>query len=222
MALVTYEDVRPWARAIKLRTASREMPPWFIEKNIGVQQFKDDPSLSDQEIAKVATWADSGSPRGNPADLPPARTFADGSQWTIGTPDLIVSSPVRHVEAIAPDFQGDVAPSPVGLTEDRYIKAVEVREIRVQDRAAPEAAPAPGQKTRAALSYSLVHHAIISARTQLGGDDDLPVNTGGRNFNIAHEAGQNATFYPDGLGVLLPAGSALTWRVAHARLRPGS
>ena len=62
---------RPWApRAIKTRTGlgrqAGVMPPWYIEKNIGIQQFKDDPSLSDEEIAKIAKWADSGAPRGNP------------------------------------------------------------------------------------------------------------------------------------------------------------
>src|SRR5437667_2968598 len=62
MSLLTYEDVRPWARAIKLRTSVREMPPWFIERNIGVQKFKDDLSLSDEEIAKIASWVDSGGP----------------------------------------------------------------------------------------------------------------------------------------------------------------
>ena len=75
MSLITYQEVRPWARAIKERTALRDrrgvMPPWFIEKNIGIQHFKNDPSLSDLEIAQIAKWADSGAPEGNPADLPP-------------------------------------------------------------------------------------------------------------------------------------------------------
>src|SRR5207245_5750749 len=65
MALVTYEDVRPWAKAIKTRTALRSqrgaMPPFFVEKNIGIQKFKHDPSLSDDEIARIAKWADSGA-----------------------------------------------------------------------------------------------------------------------------------------------------------------
>ena len=51
------------------------MPPWYVEKNIGIQKFKDDPSLSDEEIAKIAKWADSGAPRGNPADMPPPLRF---------------------------------------------------------------------------------------------------------------------------------------------------
>ena len=70
MPLVTYEDVRPWARSIKTRTGigprAGVMPPWYIEKNIGIQGYKDDPSLSDEEIAKIAKWADSGAPLGNP------------------------------------------------------------------------------------------------------------------------------------------------------------
>ena len=65
------------------------MPPWFVEKNIGIQQYKGDPSLSDEEIAKIAKWADSGAPRGNPADMPAAsrqRSTEDG--WVLGKPDL--------------------------------------------------------------------------------------------------------------------------------------
>src|SRR6266403_43865 len=75
MPLTTYEEVRPWATAIKRKTSLREMPPWFIEKNIGIQKFKDDPSLTDEQIAAIATWADSGAPMGNPADMPGPKTF---------------------------------------------------------------------------------------------------------------------------------------------------
>src|SRR6185312_6556797 len=75
MSLMTYEQVRPWARAIKLRTSRREMPPWFIEKNIGIQRFKDDTSLSDREVDMIAAWVDAGAVRGNPADMPPPLKF---------------------------------------------------------------------------------------------------------------------------------------------------
>mgnify|MGYP003348114180 CR=1 FL=1 len=75
MSLTTFEEVRPYARTIKARTGmgprAGVMPPWFVEKNIGIQKYKDDPSLSAEEVAKVAKWADSGAPRGNPADMPP-------------------------------------------------------------------------------------------------------------------------------------------------------
>ena len=69
MSLITYEDVRPWARSIKNRTGLRDrmgvMPPWFIEKDVGIQDYKDDISLSDAEIGAIAAWVDSGAPRGN-------------------------------------------------------------------------------------------------------------------------------------------------------------
>src|SRR5712671_2723909 len=94
MALVTYEDVRPWARAIKQRTGigpkAGVMPPWYVEKNIGIQNFQNDPSLSALEIAMIAKWADSGAPQGNPADMPPPRVYKDSRAWHIGEPDLIV------------------------------------------------------------------------------------------------------------------------------------
>ena len=93
MSLMTYEDVRPWVRSIKRRVVAREMPPWHIEKNVGIQRFKDDVSLSDAEVATIAAWVDGGAVRGNPADLPPPRKFEDVEQWRIGTPDLIVKVP---------------------------------------------------------------------------------------------------------------------------------
>src|SRR5262245_3653869 len=108
--------------------------------------------------------------RGNPADLPPRRRFADGTEWTIGTPDLIVTSSVWTVPAVAPDYQGEFEPiTPVGLTEDRWVKAVEIREVRIQERAVDGS---PVVTSRAALSYSVFHHAVIAARTELAPEDE--------------------------------------------------
>src|SRR4029079_6352852 len=79
MSLVTYEEVRPWARSMKARTALRSqrgaMPPFFVEKNIGIQKFKHGPSLSEDEISRIAKWADSGAPRGDPAHMPKPLQF---------------------------------------------------------------------------------------------------------------------------------------------------
>ena len=89
MSLLTYEDARPYAASIKRRTAIRNrqgtMPPWYIEKDLGIQHYKNDISLSDEEVAKIAAWADNGAPQGNPADMPKPLTFADAKAWTIGT-----------------------------------------------------------------------------------------------------------------------------------------
>src|ERR1700752_586106 len=96
MSLVTYDEVRPWARAIKQRTGlgpkAGVMPPWYVEKNIGIQHYKDDPSLSDVEIATIAKWADTGAVRGNLEELPPAKSFDNGGDWRIGKPGVVVSS----------------------------------------------------------------------------------------------------------------------------------
>src|SRR3979411_2868614 len=87
MSLSTYEEARPWARAIKQRTGigpkAGVMPPWYVEKNIGIQRYKNDPSLSELEIATIARWSDSGAARGNPADMPAVRQHADAAAWTI-------------------------------------------------------------------------------------------------------------------------------------------
>src|SRR5262245_35158157 len=71
MSLLTYDDARPWARAIKEKVVKREMPPWYIDRNIGITDFKDDPSLTDEEIATIAKWLDADAPMCNPADIPP-------------------------------------------------------------------------------------------------------------------------------------------------------
>ena len=93
MSLLTYEEVRPWARAIRDKTAQREMPPWFIERNVGVSRFKEDASLSNEEIDTIGRWVDAGAPRGNPADAPPPIELASLDDWRIGTPEWIVELP---------------------------------------------------------------------------------------------------------------------------------
>ena len=102
MSLRTYEEVRPWARAIKQRTGigprAGVMPPWYVEKNIGIQDFLDDPSLSDKEVAMIAKWADAGAPQGNAADMPPPKVYPDGKSWSIGTPDIVVKLPSLTVK----------------------------------------------------------------------------------------------------------------------------
>src|SRR5438105_11747883 len=93
MSLLTYADARPWARSIKDRVSKREMPPWFLDKTIGIQKYKEDPSLTDEEVATIVKWVDSGAPQGNPADAPAPPKSEDVSTWKIGTPDLVVRYP---------------------------------------------------------------------------------------------------------------------------------
>src|SRR5262245_41588216 len=75
MSLLTYQDARPWARSIKAKVVAREMPPWYIDRHIGITKFKDDPSLTDAEIATITKWVDYGAPQGNPDEMPKPRVI---------------------------------------------------------------------------------------------------------------------------------------------------
>jgi hypothetical protein len=192
MSLMTYEDTRPWARSIKTRVVAREMPPWHIDRNIGLQKFKDDPSLSDAEIQTIARWVDTGAQRGNPSDLPPAPKFAGPDEWQIGKPDLVIRYPPYKVPAAGPDLFGSIY-APLNLKEDRYIKAIETRAV--------------GEASR-----KVVHHALTftvapdAAETQSGGDDS--VSDGGQ-FLVEYASGKNAEFYPEDSGLLVQAGQKM-------------
>ena len=204
MSLLTYEDARPWARAIKMRTGLRNkrgaMPPWFIEKDIGIQHYKNDPSLSEEEIEKIAVWADSGAPLGNPADLPPPLDFENEDAWTIGEPDLILESPEVVVPAAAPDKWTSLGTIPTGLTEDRYVAAVEVREFND--------VPKDGASDTVGGRFVFHHMSYDSlAPDPVDGDPITRWPT--------HEVGRNADVFPVEAGQLLPAGSTLDLRNAH-------
>ena len=131
MALVTYEDVRPWARAIRTKVAERSMPPWHIDRTIGIQAFENDISLSDAEIDVIVRWVDAGAPRGDDADLPPPVEWPAGDVWRLEDrygrpPDLVVSSPPWTQSAEGQDqwWQPVVE---TGLTEDRWVTGIEIR-----------------------------------------------------------------------------------------------
>ena len=81
MSLRTYEEARPWARSIRSRVESRQMPPWHIDKTVGIQQFKNDRSLSDDQLATVLAWVDQGAVKGDPKDMPPPRQWPEGQGW---------------------------------------------------------------------------------------------------------------------------------------------
>ena len=188
MSLLTYEETRPWARAIKEKVQVREMPPWYIDKNVGVQGFKYDRSLSDAEIATLAAWVDGGARRGNPADMPPPVEFADRDQWHIGEPDWIVPLPEPFVVAAeAPNWWGDFF-ADSGLTEDRWVKAVETKP--------------------SAEGFPVVHHAVT--RLLATEDDDEG------DFLNEYAQGKNGDVFPNGTGRLIRAGSIISFNMHYA------
>ncbi|MBI2820614.1 MAG: hypothetical protein HYX74_00185 [Acidobacteria bacterium] len=195
MSLLTYEQVRPWATAIKKRVAAREMPPWFIDRNVGITKFKDDPSLSDEEIATIVKWADGGSPMGDPADMPPPVKFPDPTAWQLGTPDLIVESKPITVPAAAPDSWGDLESEAPAVTEDRWIKAVEVKPV---------------------MGYNVVHHSgafqVFDEGLQGGtalGRTRVTMPALGDTLLTMYVVGKNGDTSPEGTGRLLKAGSRI-------------
>ena len=81
MSLITYQEARPWARSIKERVATRQMPPWHIDQSVGVQKFKNDMSLSDEQIDTIVRWVDGGAPQGDPKDMPPPKPLVTDNEW---------------------------------------------------------------------------------------------------------------------------------------------
>jgi hypothetical protein len=123
-SLVTYEDARPWARSIKQKVETRYMPPWHLDRSVG--EYDPDPSLSDNEIAIISKWVDNGAPKGDPKDAPPPVVFPPANSWVFGEePDLVVTSSGYDVPRTGMDLYPSVT-VPSGLTEDRYIKWMQV------------------------------------------------------------------------------------------------
>jgi len=163
MSLITYQEARPWAKSIKERVAQHQMPPWHIDKTVGVQKFKNDMSLSDEQIDTIVKWVDAGAPQGDPKDLPPAVPLITDNGWKgqrdgFGAPDLVVKSS----EYTMPAEHQDVWYRPMSdipLTEPRWVKMVEIRPTNLKAR-------------------RIVHHSI--AYLVLNNDPDA-VNTGTAN-----------------------------------------
>lgn len=137
MSLVSYEETRPWAKAIRERIITRQMPPWHIDKTVGIQKFKNDRSLSDAQIDTIVKWVDAGAPKGDVKDMPPAKQWPDESKWNFagmyGTPDLIIKSPDWTVPPVGQDaWYKPVVPT--GLTESRVVRAIEIRPATVKGR----------------------------------------------------------------------------------------
>ena len=182
MSLLTYQDARPWARSIKAKVTAREMPPWYIDRHVGITKFKDDPSLTEAEIATIVKWVDAGAPAGNPKDMPAPRQFSDLDKWHIGKPDMVVSLPKPYeLRANGPDEFYDVDVDP-GFAEDMYISAVETK-------------PEP-------YSFKEVHHATAN---MIEDEEADPV---GFFFN-EYALGKNGDIFPEDSGRLIKAGSKI-------------
>ena len=183
MPLMTYADARPWARAVKERVLLREMPPWHLDKTVGIRKYKNDRSLSDGEIATIVRWVDAGAPQGNPAGMPPPLTFPPDSEWYIGKPDLTVTTDQDFVMyPSGPDWWIDQFGA-VRLTEDRWIKAMEIKPSNPR----------------------MVHHAVVYAI-----EPDAPEGTPETGVQLHEYAvGKYGDIFSADTGRLLKAGTRL-------------
>ncbi|HMV47511.1 MAG TPA: cytochrome c [Blastocatellia bacterium] len=138
MSLMNYKEVRPWAKAIREKVVSREMPPWHADPAHG--QWSNDKRMSQKDIDAVTAWIDAGAPEGDPKAMPAAPKFAKG--WQIGEPDLVINMPEEFTvpaEGAVPYMYFTV---PSNFTEDRYVTAMEAR----------------------AGDLSVVHHIVVYVR----------------------------------------------------------
>ncbi len=197
MPLTTYREARPWAKAIREAVVTRRMPPWFAEGSS--RPLADDPRLSQAEIEAINAWAIADAPEGNASKSPPPVQWTSG--WNIGAPDRVVTmpEPVRVPARGRLDYQFVVIP--LGLSEDRWVRAAEVR---------------PGARR-------VVHHVVAYLREP--GDEWLRdarrgtpfARTGATTADIlaVWAPGQPAMICPPGMAKKIPAGSDLVLQIHY-------
>jgi mono/diheme cytochrome c family protein len=187
MSLLTYEGARSYAQLIKEMVSSRKMPPWFVEKTVGIQSFKDDRSLSDEQITTMVRWVDGGTPRGDPLAMPPVPEFEDVIyEWTLEDemgrpPDHIVEMPEPFT---IPGKSGNLFPrhiSESGLVEDRWISAYESKP--------------------SVDGFPVVHH---NGTTFIYPDGTI------EEFG-EYALGKTGDIFPEGTGRFIPAGTQIRW-----------
>jgi hypothetical protein len=206
MSLVTYEETRPWARSIRDRVMTRQMPPWHISKTVGIQHFKNDRSLSDEQIDTIVRWVDQGAPKGDPRDMPPPRVWPSEQGWNFAKlfnqtePDLVIRSTPYEMKARANDawWKPQV---PTGLTEARWVRAIEIRPGTVKGR-------------------KITHHAIARLQQEEGqpGIQDADQGDAFRNAGTFMEwaVGKQGEVMRPNSGKLMLPGSRIIWDIHYS------
>ena len=198
MSLETYEQARPWAKSIKERVLSRNMPPWHIDKTVGIQHFINDRSLDDAQIATVVKWVDTGCAKGDPKDMPPPKTWPDDQGWLLakqfGQPDIVLKSEPYTMPAHGQDVWFKPL-TEIPLTEPRWVRAVEMRPGSVAGR-------------------KIMHH-VLAYLIQDESNNNASVNSVFTNAGLLMEwaIGKNYDIYRPNTGKLLLPGSKIWWEM---------
>src|SRR5258706_7082824 len=195
MSLITYQEVRPWARSIRERVITRNMPPWHLDKGVGIQHFQNDRSLRDEQIKPIVGWVDAGAPQGNEKDMPPPIQWPSDERWQLakqfGEPDLVVKSADYSMPAQGQDVWWKPA-TPVPVTEPRWVRAVEMRPGTLAGR-------------------KITHHALAGLQQEEPNADDEPAN--GPGLLMEWAVGKQYDVYRPNTGKLLLPGAQIRWDV---------
>ncbi|MBO2009558.1 T9SS type A sorting domain-containing protein [Hymenobacter negativus] len=200
--LTTYAEVASHGQTIKYATGTRYMPPWKPDPNY--RHYLDENTLTNAEIAKIASWVDGGMPQGNAAQTPPVPTYPSGSQ--LGTPDMVIPMAQKFTHLGNGQDMYRIFVLPINMPTDRDIAAIEFR----------------------AGNKSITHHVIIGmdttqqaqaldaaapgyGYTQFGGFGFNPIET---NF-AAWVPGMQSRFYPSGMGKKLYRRSSLLLQIHY-------
>jgi hypothetical protein len=205
MSLTTYAETRPFANSIKARVASRQMPPWHLDKHIGIQEYKNDRSLTDQQIDSIVRWVNAGSPQGDPKDMPPAVKWPNEQGWNYAArfgqaePDLIIRSTPWTQKAGAQDAWWKPVVD-TGLTEPRWVRAIEVRPSTVKGR-------------------KIVHHALAYLQQTEPPDPNSPstgVMFGAGGLFMEWAVGKEGELMRPNSGKLMMPGAKITWDIHYS------
>jgi len=215
MPLRSFNDVRPWAKAIKEAVISRRMPPWYADRAVG--DFHNNPSLSQKEIDTLAAWVDSGAAEGDSKDAPPPRVFVDG--WNIGNPDLIVETPKAYEVPASGTIEYTYIIVPTGFHEDRWVSGA---ELRPSNRAVVHHASVfvrPPESTwlrQYPVGEFFVPQEQIRTATTPRPAATTNAGAGPLNRSIAgYVPGRPERTLPPGYAMLVPAGSDLVFQLHY-------
>lgn len=201
MSLLTYEEAKLFAPVIRFRVENRVMPPWHVNPQVGIQDFANDRGLSDEERAAILAWVDQGAPEGDASEAPAPLDFNDALVWRLedqmgSPPDLVVESEPFDLEAVTQDkwFRPS---TPTGLTEERWVKAIEIRPKNDASR-------------------RVVHHSLAFLVQQEDGKRGLPEDVDvpfGPSLFMEWAVGKAGQIFRPDTGKLMMPGSQIMWEM---------
>src|SRR5262245_8328791 len=212
MSLISYQDVRPWARAMTKQIADGAMPPWHADAPTGT--FSNERKLTAAEKTTIERWAAGGAPEGDPNDLKPPPTFAQG--WRIGTPDAIFEMDEDYPVPARGTVQYEHFYIPTNFTDVKWLKAIEARpgnRALVHHILVYYEAPPDGPRITPAIQPNR-DDSRISERSPEG--NRPPKNTGYPTRLLATYApGTDAQVFPAGTALRLAPGGLLHLQVHY-------